>query len=187
MKITVTGPHCSGKTTILRHLVDSLAGTRLKFIPNKINPPFDLNDSNRLKQDSDLATRVTYWMIAATIQKEIEHESPVLFDRGIIDQIVYPSVIFGSEANIPRGLYHLAIDWLQRFPADITFVLPANFAFLKAGGLRDKTEGYLREVDEAYKRIVPVYCKNYHFLPPCQEEQIKILETYINQESFNLK
>ena len=62
MKIAVTGPHCSGKSTLLRRIEAELNGTSVKFIKCS-TCPIKYSDKSVIDNE-DNETAITLWMLS---------------------------------------------------------------------------------------------------------------------------
>lgn len=186
MKIIVTGPHCSGKTTVIRKTRDLVVHerTNIQFLLFKNDCPFDYSDHGNLERNPKTVERITWWMIAQFSLRELsslsssEHQ---VFDRGMIDELVYPTAILGSK-RVPHVIRDFVKRWHEEEPYDHVFVVPKNEDFLRMYGKKDRSMKYVRRVDELYHELVSKYCPHHTFLPKNQEEQVITLRDFMIKE-----
>lgn len=159
MKIAVTGPHCSGKSTLLRRIEAELKGTSVKFIKfDGSTCPIKYSDKSVIdNEDNEIA--ITLWMLSKMISREIEakydsnykNEDVIVFDRCLLDQIVYPVV---SSRNIDISIIDKYINlWLKDNPYDLIFYVPKNEDFLKKVPDFNQDLEYLEKVEKTYLKV----------------------------------
>lgn len=185
MKVVLTGPHCCGKTTVLRTLRDVLkVPDNVGFLESSGKDcPIDYSDSEFLRSHPENEIRLTYWMLSDLIKREVEGMSRyehLVLDRSIIDQIVYPVELLGKE-RLPGSIEHLVRDWTNREPYDHIFLFPANPDFLAHGGTKDKNPAFQQKIADLYRELFDQYKIKHELLPLDQEVQVQLIGSYLKR------
>lgn len=182
-KITITGPHCCGKSTVLRKVQEYLKeynDIRFEKFDGSLSP-VDYSSSQKLRDECIEELNITYWMIANLINREVNieysNDKIVVLDRCIIDQIVYPSVLLKKEFH--EKIFGFIETWLRTHPYDIVFYVPKNNELLQKYGQKDKSEEYLNEIEEKYIEILKKLNINYTVLPKNQDKQVEYIVKYL--------
>ena len=90
MRISITGTHCCGKTTVIQKVKDKLenagidlSGVEFHTFSGKL-APVDYSSAGNLKENLFQEMRLTYWMISKLIEREtmVSDNSLIhIFDR----------------------------------------------------------------------------------------------------------
>lgn len=183
MKLTLTGPHCCGKSTVFKMVENTELSKKLRFIHyDGSRAPIDYGNVLYLKEHPDAEIDLTHWMIADLIKREVEvtqKEPRIILDRCVIDQLVYPFVILGSE-RFPTEIEEYARYWVTQRPYDVVFLFPRNEELLERFG-KNKDIGFLNAVDEAYVMLLDKYGVNYIQLPNDQESQVRVIKSELEE------
>ena len=185
MKVVLTGPHCCGKTTVLKALRDTLK------VPDNVgflesfgkDCPIDYSDSEFLRSHPETEVRLTYWMLSDLVKREVEGMSRyehLVLDRCIVDQIVYPVEILGKD-KLPSSIDYFVRDWTERESYSHVFLFPANPKFLAKGGTKDKNKEFQQKIADLYCELLDEYKIRYELLPVDQEVQIQLVSDYLRQ------
>lgn len=184
IKIAVTGPHCCGKSTVLKK-VNSILYENKRFYFEKFDgsdSPVDYSSTEYLKNNNIAEIDITYWMIQKLLKREIDLEygdkEIAVLDRCIIDQIVYPSELLSEEYT--NDIFGFIKLWMKKHPYDIVFYLPQNKELLQKYGKKDKSTEYLENIEKRYFSTLEQLKINYIVLPKNQDEQVQIIVNYLN-------
>jgi thymidylate kinase len=184
IKIAVTGPHCCGKSTVLKK-VSSILSENKKINFEKFDgsdSPVDYSSSEYLKNNNKAEIDITYWMIQKLIKREIDLEYSnkeiAVLDRCIIDQIVYPSELLSEEYT--NDIFGFIKLWMKIHPYDIVFYIPQNNELLQKYGKKDKSSEYLKNIENRYFSVLEQLKINYIVLPKDQDEQVRIIADYLS-------
>ena len=182
-KIAVTGPHCSGKSTVINQIKEDFKDdTKIVFhnFSGK-SSPIDYSSSSKLKNDHISEIDITYYLIAKLLEREVEIEYEeneiVVLDRCLIDQIVYPSVLLPEKYH--QNIFDFLKLWFKIHPYEILFYIPKNYDLLTKYGTKDKSKEYLDKIEETYLTILKKLGIKYLILPKEQEKQIEQIEEYL--------
>ena len=193
VKIAITGPHCSGKSTLIRRIESEINFTNVKFIKfnGKDCPIKYFKKSVICNENDEIAIKL--WMLSKMLSREInvkynlEYEkSLTVFDRCLIDQIVYPVVNLRSiNIDIIKQFTNL---WLEKNPYEQIFYVPKNEDFLKKVPHFIQDLEYLEVVEKVYLEVLDTLKKDSQkvvILPCNQEEQkniiIDAIKTFVKQ------
>ena len=185
-KIVVTGPHCCGKSTIIKKIKEKFVNIpNIEFVNfSGKNSPIDYSNANNLKSNYISEIDITYYMITKLLEREIEFEygtnEIVILDRCLIDQIVYPSVLLKQEYH--KAIFDFLNLWVKIHPYEKIFYVPKNYELLSKYGTKDKSQRYLDDIEEKYLEIIKKIGIDYTILPKNQEEQIEQIEKYLKEE-----
>lgn len=188
MRIAVTGPHCCGKSTVLKKVKEKLL--LLPEVEGKINfitfsgaeAPIDYSSSAKLKEDKDKELLLTYWMIARLMEREIATigDNVVnVFDRCLVDQYIYPKKILGEY--YPLEMKRYIESYLVKYPYDYIFVLPKNLELLEKYGQKDRTVEYVTEIEDGYFQFAKEN-PNCVILESEQEKQVDAIFLWLYQK-----
>ncbi|MBQ8425244.1 MAG: AAA family ATPase [Clostridia bacterium] len=191
MRISITGTHCCGKTTVIQKVKDKLenagidlSGVEFHTFSGKF-APVDYSSAGNLKENLFQEMRLTYWMISKLIEREtmVSDNSIIhIFDRCILDQIVYPSVILGDKLS--KSVVDYVLEYLNLNPYDKVFILPMNNELLQKYGTKDKSFDYAKSIHDKYVNL----CTDYNFcqvLSQNQDEQVEYIFQYILDKISN--
>ena len=188
IKIAVTGPHCCGKSTVLKMVQDNLKNENqvefLKFSGKE--SPIDYSSSISLKNNRLMELDITFWMLMKMIDRELNFEYNMssekdicVLDRCIIDQIVYPSALLKErDLTIIKNFIKL---WINAHPYDVILYIPKNPELLKKYGKKDKSIEYLDKIEDLYLKILDELKCKYFILPNNQKEQVDFIVTYLKK------
>lgn len=185
-KIVVTGPHCCGKSTIIKRIKEEFGNIpNIEFVNfSGKNSPVDYSNANKLKDNYISEIDITYYMITKLLEREIEIEygknEIAILDRCLIDQIVYPSVLLKQEYH--KNIFDFLNLWIKIHPYEKIFYVPKNYELLSKYGTKDKSIKYLDDIEEKYLEIINKLGIDYTILPKNQEEQIKKIKKYLKEE-----
>ncbi|NDV96422.1 hypothetical protein D0T84_16090 [Dysgonomonas sp. 521] len=191
VKVAVTGPHCSGKSTLLSRIEEDIKSQKIKvtkfdgsICPINYSEKATINDENE-------EMSITLWMLSKMLLREIEtkyttnyENDIIIFDRCLFDQIVYPLVNFKDHNNDRMDIIKKIINlWLNNNPYDIIFYVPQNQEFLKEVPEFNQDLEYLENVEKTYLRVLDNLqpkCKVI-ILPKNQDEQKQIIISIISR------
>ncbi|MBO5341196.1 MAG: AAA family ATPase [Lachnospiraceae bacterium] len=186
MKIAVTGPHCCGKSTVLKKVEEKLVQKygRLEEVVfhsfSGKSSPIDYSSAQSLKNESNRELLLTYWMLSKLIERECDFALDIgglhIYDRCVLDQIVYSDVLMSKENS--KYIRDYVNFYCYKFPYDQVFVLPANYEILEKYGTKDKNPEYVEQICIRYNSLTSEY-KNIVYLPLDQQEQVNIIMSYI--------
>lgn len=185
-KIVVTGPHCCGKSTIIKKIKEDFSDIpNIEFMNfSGKNSPVDYSNANKLKNNYVSELDITYYMITKLLEREIKIEygtnEIVILDRCLVDQIVYPSVLLKQEYH--KFIFDFLELWIKIHPYDKIFYVPKNYELLSKYGTKDKSQKYLDDIEAKYLEVIKKLGIDYTILPRNQEEQIKKIEKYLKEE-----
>lgn len=183
MKIAVTGPHCSGKSTLLRRIESELSHPNIKFIKfDGSTCPIKYSEKTVINNEND-EMAITLWMISKMLSREIEvkydsarKDDIIILDRCLLDQIVYPVVSSKTiDINVVEKIIYL---WLNNNPYDLIFYVPKNEEFFKKVPNFNQDLEYLKNVEEMYIKVFDRLQKESQkvvILPKYQDEQKDII------------
>lgn len=183
-KIVVTGPHCCGKSTVIKKIKEEMQDkNNIKFYGfSGKKSPVDYSSSTKLKNNYINELDITYYMITKLLDREIEMEYEnndiVILDRCLIDQLVYPAVLL--QRNYHKPLFDFIKLWIKIHPYEHIFYIPKNYELLTKYGTKDKSIDYVDEIEEKYLKVIKKLGIEYTILPENQEEQIKHIIEYIS-------
>lgn len=185
MKLALTGPHCSGKTTVMRALEEELGhSTTFQFLAyDGSRSPISYANIDYLRAHPHEEITLSYWMLTDLIGREIEAEAKyknIILDRCVIDQIVYPLTILG-ESKVPESLFNISKDWMSHSPYSHVFIFPKNNDLLRRYGSKDKDPLFLQEIEQNYFKLIKYLNVNHTILPTKQKEQIEIIKRHIHE------
>ena len=190
MKIAITGPHCSGKSTLLRRIESAIDIPNVQFVkfdgsccPVNYSKKSVINDKN-----SEIA--VTLWMLSKLVLREVEiqcdknyKKSDVyIFDRCLLDQLVYPAINL-QDMNYVDVIKQYIELWLSINPYDLIFCVPKNELFLKKVPNFNQDLDYLDKVEKLYLELFNnlKHTQKILILPPNQDEQKSIIISKIRE------
>ncbi len=180
-KIVITGPHCCGKSTVIRKIEEDIGNNNIKFIQfSGKDSPVDYSSSQKLKDNIKSEIDITYYMICKLLEREVDIEyndgNLAVLDRCLIDQLVYPSVLLDEKyLNDIFGYIRL---WLEFHPYTHVFYVPKNYELLEKYGTKDKSKEYLDLIEDKYLEILKKLNIKYTILPNNQDDQISILKKF---------
>lgn len=183
MRFVVTGPHCSGKTTLLKRVKLEVENLTVKFSSfDGSSCPIDYSNK-KILSDRNNEIAISLWMTSKLLIREIEvscnlnnKKEIVIFDRCLLDQIVYPLVNqVGEITAVVKKYINL---WLNKNPYDLIFYVPKNEFFLKKVPAFNQDIDYLNDVEKTYLEVLS-QLKNVIFLPQNQDEQKDIIVSTI--------
>lgn len=189
MKIAVTGPHCSGKSTLLNRVETDLNLPNIKFIKfDGSSCPINYSSKSVISNKNN-EVAITLWMLSKLTSREIEAEYDsernetdiVIFDRCLLDQLVYPTV---NLQNISVDVIQKYIDlWLSINPYDLIFYVPKNEGFLKKVPNFNQDTDYLDKVEKTYLKLFDSLKQTNKviILPQNQDEQKSIIIDSVNK------
>lgn len=182
-KIVVTGPHCCGKSTVIRKIEEDIGSSDgIEFIhfSGKASP-VDYSSSKELKNNTLHEIDITYYMINKLLEREIELEykegNIAVLDRCLIDQIVYPSVLLDEKYH--SDIFNYIKLWLKIHPYQHVFYIPKNYELLEKYGTKDKSREYLDMIQEKYLEVLKKLDVKYTILSDNQTAQIEFLKKYL--------
>lgn len=184
-KIVVTGPHCCGKSTVIKRIQEDIGEREnIEFIHfSGKGSPVDYSSSKELKDNTIHEIDITYYMTNKLLEREIELEyregNIAILDRCLIDQIVYPSVLLDEKYH--SDIFSYIKLWLKIHPYQHVFYVPKNYELLEKYGTKDKSREYLDVIQEKYLEILGKLNIKYTILPDNQEEQIEYLKKYLTE------
>lgn len=126
-------------------------------------------------------------MFSALIKREIEYkyndfkDKLIIFDRCLIDQIVYPKVLLKNNLII-NEIEKLIYQWIEKNPYVLIFYVPKNEEFLKKVLNFNQDLRYLNDINKAYLNTLYMIDKKFDnviILPQVQEEQKNIIVSKI--------
>lgn len=182
-KIVITGPHCCGKSTVLKKVEEYLNEKKdIKFVHfSGKESPIDYSNAKELKNNVNSEIDITYYMISKLLEREIDieysQEKIAILDRCLIDQMVYPSLLL--EEKYLQSIFDYIKLWLEIHPYTHVFYVPKNYDLLKKYGTKDKSKRYLELIEDKYLEILKKLNIEYTILPNNQEEQIKEIKKYL--------
>ncbi len=184
MKIVVTGPHCSGKSTLLKRVESEMNYKEVKFVKfSGAECPIDYYRKSAIENESS-EIDITLWMLSKMLCREIEvkyklknNENIVIFDRCVLDQLVYPMV------NLKNFSTHIVIEnfinlWTKNNKYDLIFYVPKNKDFLQKVNNFNQDINYLKSIEEMYLKVLEGHNDSFKkviFLPESQDEQKEII------------
>lgn len=190
MKIAVTGPHCSGKSTLLNRVEADLNLPSVKFVKfdGSYCPIKYSNKSVISNKNNEIA--ITLWMISKLTLREIETQYSLdykqtditIFDRCLLDQLVYPAV--SLKENMSISVIRDYIDlWLSLNPYDLIFYVPKNESFLRKVKDFNQDLDYLDKVEKTYLKLFDnlKHTNKVIMLPQNQDEQKNIIIEKVNE------
>lgn len=190
MKIAVTGPHCSGKSTLLNRVEADLNLPNIKFFKfDGSSCPINYSNKSVINnRDNEIA--ITLWMISKLTSREIEtqysldHKQTdiIIFDRCLLDQLVYPAVSLKEDISISTIRKYIDL-WLSLSPYDLIFYVPKNEDFLKKVTNFNQDLDYLDKVEKTYLKLFDnlKHTDKIFILPPNQDEQKSIIIDSVNK------
>lgn len=190
MKIAVTGPHCSGKSTLLNRVETDLNLPNVRFVKfDGSSCPINYSNKSVINNRND-EVAITLWMISKLTSREIEIQysldhkpaDVIIFDRCLLDQLVYPVVSLKEDISI--SIIRKYIDlWLSLSPYDLIFYVPKNEYFLKKVTNFNQDLDYLDKVEKTYLKLFDnlKHTDKVFILPPNQDEQKNIIIDSVNK------
>ena len=182
-KIAVTGPHCCGKSTVIKRIEEDInKNNEIKFVHfSGKDSPIDYSSAQKLKNNTSSEIDITYYMISKLLEREIDIEytqgNIAVLDRCLIDQIVYPSVLLDEQYL--SDIFGYIRLWLDIHPYMHVFYIPKNYELLEKFGTKDKSKAYLDLIEDKYLEILKRLNIEYTILPNNQDEQIRILKNFL--------
>ncbi len=183
-KIVVTGPHCCGKSTVIKKIEKDIEiKTNIKFVHfSGKDSPVDYSNAQKLKNNVNFEIDITYYMIGKLIEREINleytgEENIAVLDRCLIDQMVYPSVLL--DEKYLNNIFEYIRLWLDIHPYIHIFYIPKNYELLEKFGTKDKSKEYLDLIEDKYLEILKKLNIEYTILPSIQDEQVRIIKKYL--------
>jgi len=184
MKIGLTGPHSSGKTTLLNALHSKSELSGIDFLPEITRQikerGFDINEAGTL--DTQIL------VMAAHVNNLLLH-SRFIVDRSLMDGVVYTEYLY-EEGKVPQWFmdycYSLLDEYIDRY--DIIFYLPPEIPLADdrvRSTAKQFHEGvcrifdkHIQEVQKRYPNLITVVRGN-------GEQRIKIVQDAINHIKEN--
>lgn len=189
-KIAITGPHCCGKSTVIREIKERFKDNkdiRFEFFSGS-SSPVDYSSASNLENNHVSEIDITYWMITKMIEREVQIEyvdgEIAILDRCIIDQIVYPSVLLDSKYH--KDIFDFLKLWLKIHPYNKVFYIPKNYELLSKYGTKDKSTEYLDLIEGKYLETLKDLDIDYTILSKNQEEQIQEIIEFL-ENSMTIK
>jgi nicotinamide riboside kinase len=171
MQIAITGPHSSGKTTLLERLRKEDALQGFDFLPEVTRiikeQGYNINEGGTID---------TQLLVMAKHVENILLKKHSIVDRAILDGAVYTSYLYGA-GSVPKWVVeycgNLLKELLPRY--DLLLYIPAEFE-VKADGVRSHDPHFHRVIcqlfDTHIKQYSP-YCQNLVQLTGSVDERVE--------------
>ena len=150
MKIAITGPHGTGKTTACYELA-ALLKRKTAYTVGIFNEvardcPFPINEA---------ATIETFqWIFATQMARELEAEDNndiVVCDRTLLDCVAYANYKFPTEARL-YNRFTRKIEWMDSYDI-IYYHTPEEFPYLVEDGVREIDKEYQGTIDSLLRAL----------------------------------
>lgn len=152
LKVGLTGPHSSGKTTLLDALHDVPEFEGVTFLPEITRQikerGFNINEAGTLD---------TQVLVMAAHMNNLLLNGHFVVDRSLLDGVVYTEFLY-EDGKIPQWFmdycYNLLDEYIDAY--DIIFYLPPEFAVAE-DGVRSTGKKFHEQVSAIFDRLVNKY------------------------------
>ena len=156
MRVSISGTHSSGKTSLLRTCQD---GLRHRF-PNQVDLIREvardvIRQGHPLNQDATIESYLLYVQLQLEAER-LAMKRHVVSDRSLVDLLAY--VETNADPGIPAGLADMLreILWVETKYFDVYCYLPVEFP-LMLDGVRPVDIAYQAAVDARLRDILSRY------------------------------
>ncbi len=148
VKIAIIGTHCTGKTTLMKQLVDYLKskGKKADFVKEVVRDcPFPVNEKTTVKAQD--------WII----KKQIEEENKktgyefLVCDRSVLDCYAY---LFNLLKTDHKELYSDVLDQLKTY--DVLFLTKIKDDKIEADGFRSTDQQFRIDIERIMNNKIEV-------------------------------
>jgi len=156
MKITFSGSHSTGKTTILKELKKVKEFRDIEFI-SEITRRLPKNKINKNGDDGVQLKLLQF-------QKEIIMKDNFISDRGIFDVFSY-TLYLEREGKISSEVMFEAFKTLFELAPqyDIVFYIPVEFG-LVADGVRDMDKSFQLDIDKYIQHVIALFDSKFNLV-----------------------
>lgn len=172
MKIAVSGPQCTGKTTFIQDF--------LKEFPMYTTPKGSYRDLAKKKkikinQNGNVQSQLDILNYHIDTSQKYDKNDNVIFDRCVIDPLVYSLWMHEKEK---KGIDEKHIESMLRLVKesvklyDIIFIVPLTKAApipMEADDLRDTDEIYREEINNIFNAVQESYHKQSQVIFPPED------------------
>lgn len=194
MRICVSGPQCSGKSTFIK---DFLKAFPMYTTPTKTYRDLVKSDKLKINQEGDAESQVKILNFQVDTVQQYDKNDNVIFDRSVIDPLAYSLWMYekgnkGIDDNHIEYMIKIVKEAIKLY--DIVFMVPiTKFSPIKLekDDLRDTDETFRDEMNNIFNAIQESYYKQSHVIFPNEncpatidlignrEERIALAKMYI--------
>jgi nicotinamide riboside kinase len=185
MRISFTGPQCSGKTTLLEKC-KSHYGDRFDYVEEVTRPA--LKEGLQINEQGNNKTQL--YILGEHIEND--NLENVIMDRCIIDGWVYTSYLSmeGKVSDIVRTVFDRTFDSLIRNLNIVFYTKPVPFV---TDGVRSTNEKFRKNITSIFETFIPVIKRDRRFkgkiidLSGDVETRFKTIRTAIDKYDQSLR
>lgn len=155
LKMSFSGPHSSGKTTLMNNLLPFFLDNDIKLLP----------EITRIIQKKGIAINEsggldTQILVMATHMQNLLTNDNFIVDRCLIDGFCYTEYLY-NQRKVPTWFMNYSKELVKQYLSeyDIIFYLPAEIP-LVADGVRSSNASFREEIIKIFEKNIPIFEKD---------------------------
>lgn len=179
MKVAISGAQCTGKTTLMRQIIDSGLFEDYKIIPEVVRSikkrvekdHFEFNKSGDFKSQE---------MILAEHHRNVLRYENLITDRGALDAFVYATQNYLDGRFTFKEWKTFEMIFTQTVGSyDVIIYLPVGLIPMESDGVREVDEEYQEKIHNTFMWIFKKYGIEYVLMNDPLEERFDVLKGFL--------